>query len=168
MADVLDCPPERLEELFALRARVWIDEGADPRAFPAGQWSDAHDPHRQHWMVLDAAGAMIAGASLAVHTSMDDVDEAAAYRSVPFAGPGLVAAPARVVVVAAHRGAGLAQSLLDRQDEAARAAGAVIAVRQASPAMRRLLERRGWRYHGAGPADARFPGVAFSVMSRLW
>jgi hypothetical protein len=55
--------------------------------------------------------------------------------------------------------------LLDRQDAAARAAGAVLAVRQASPGMRRLLERRGWQAHGPGPVDPRFPGVEFTVMS---
>jgi len=167
MVAVVDCPPERWPELFALRARVWIDEGADPSAFPSGKWTDAHDALRRHWMVLDARGELIACASLAIHASLDDVDEADAYRSVPFTRTGLIAAPARVVVESSHRGAGIAQALLDTQDVAASAAGAVLGVRQASPAMRRLLERRGWQYHGAGPVDARFPGVDFSVMWRL-
>jgi GNAT superfamily N-acetyltransferase len=163
---VIDCPEAHLAELFALRARVWVSEGADPSAFPHGAWSDEHDAGRKHWVVLNAHGVVVAGASLALHPSLASVDEAEAYRSLSFEGGGLIAAPARVVVDAAYRGSGIAQALLDAQDAAAREAGAVLAVRQASPPMRRLLERRGWQYHGPGPIDARFPGVEFSVMSR--
>lgn len=160
---VAECDPRRLGELYALRARVWIAEGADPAAFPGGRWSDAHDPHRLHWVALDR-DRIVAGASLGIHESLGEVDEPEAFRDVP-PPPGRIAAPARVVVEAAYRGAGIAEALLDRQDAAARAAGAVLAVRQASPAMRRLLERRGWRVHGPGPADPRFPGVDFTVMT---
>lgn len=161
---IAQCDPSRLEELYALRARVWIGEGADPAAFPGGRWSDAHDPQRLHWVGLHQ-GRIVAGASLGIHASLDEVDEADAYRSAVRPPTGRIAAPARVVVDAAWRGSGIAQALLDRQEAAARAAGAVLAVRQASPAMRRLLERRGWREHGPGPADPRFPGVLFTVMS---
>lgn len=161
---IAECDPLRLGELYALRARVWIGEGADPAAFPRGLWTDAHDPHRLHWVALDH-GRLVGGASLGLHATLAEVDEPEAYRMMPPPPPGLIAAPARVVVEPDHRGGGIAQALLDRQDAAARAAGAVIAVRQASPAMRRLLERRGWRVHGPGPADPRFPGVDFTVMS---
>ena len=160
---VAECDARRLGELYALRARVWIGEGADPAAFPGGRWTDAHDPHRLHWVALDR-GRIVAGASLGIHPSLADVDEPEAFRTVP-TPTGCIAAPARVVVEPAYRGSGVAQLLLDRQDAAARAAGAVLAVRQASPAMRRLLQRRGWREHGPGPADPRFPGVEFTVMS---
>lgn len=162
---IVPCPPGREAELFRLRARVWVEEGADPAAFPAGEWRDVHDATRQHWIVTDG-GVLVGGASLALHPALDALDEPEAYVGVPLpAGGGLIAAPGRVVVLASHRGGGIAQRLLDVQDAEARARGAVLAVRQASPAMRRLLERRGWRYHHAGPPDARFPGVTFSVMS---
>jgi GNAT superfamily N-acetyltransferase len=161
---VVICPAERLPDLYALRARVWIGEGADPAAFPDGCWTDAHDGLRRHWVVLDGE-RIVAGASLAVHANLAGIDEPDAYRLVTPPRSGWIAAPARVVVESDYRGYGLAQMLLDKQDEAARTEKAVLAVRQASPAMRRLLERRGWKYHGPGPADPRFPGVAFSVMS---
>lgn len=161
---IIACPAERLSELYRFRARIWIAEGADPAAFPGGEWSDRHDPQRQHWIALDD-DRMVAGASLGLHRSLADVDEPEAYHMLTSPPGGLIAAPARVVVDPACRGSGLAQALLDRQDEAARAAGAVLAVRQASPKMRRLLERRGWQFHGPGPVDPRFPGVEFSVMS---
>jgi len=161
---IVFCEPERLPDLYALRARVWVGEGADPAAFPEGRWSDGHDPHRRHWVALDGT-RIIAGASLGIHPTLAELDEPEAYWMLDLAGAGPIAAPARVVVDAAYRGSGLAQALLDRQDEAARAAGALLAVRQASPPMRRLLERRGWEYHGAGPTDPRFPGTEFSVMS---
>jgi GNAT superfamily N-acetyltransferase len=116
-------------------------------------------------MVLDEQGMLVAGASLAVHEHLGQIDEPEAYVAYGLKADGVVAAPARVIVHPAHRGGGIAQQLLDTQDTAARKAGATLAVRQASPAMRRLLERRGWCYHGPGPADPRFPGTEFSVMS---
>jgi GNAT superfamily N-acetyltransferase len=93
------------------------------------------------------------------------MDEPEAYTKLALPKTECIAAPARVIVDPHYRGSGIAQALLDAQDRTARAEGATIALRQASPAMRRLLERRGWCYHYAGPADPRFPGVEFSVMS---
>jgi len=162
---IVRCDPARLHEVFELRAHVWLDEGAAPEAFPDKTWSDPRDAHRMHWIALDG-DRIVAAASLDLHASLADVDEPEAYASVPAPGEGTVAAPTRVVVDRAYRGRGIAGALLDRQDEAAREASAVLAVRQASPAMHRILERRGWRDHGPAPADPRFPGVAFRVMSR--
>jgi GNAT superfamily N-acetyltransferase len=161
---IMPCPAARQQELFALRARVWIAEGADPSAFPLDSWSDPHDALRLHWIAVDG-DRIVGGAALAMHETLDSVEEADAY--LPYLGriEGAVAAPARVVVDPAYRGVGLAQRLLDVQDDAAREANARISVRQASPAMRRLLERRGWTFHGPAPRDARFPLTEFSVMS---
>jgi len=161
---IVHCDPSRLAELFALRARVWIEDGADPSAFPDGTWSDATEAHRIHWVVLDD-GRVVAGASMSFHSSLAELEEPEAYAAVPTPPPGIIAAPARVVVDSAFRGQGIAAALLDCQDQAAREAGAVLAARQASPAMRRILERRGWRDHGPGPSDPRFPGTCFTVMS---
>jgi GNAT superfamily N-acetyltransferase len=161
---LLPCPPERLDEMFRLRLTVWLGEGADPAAFPEGKWNDASDLQRRHWIVLND-DRVVATASLSLHDSFADVEEGDVYISAGLTASGLVAAPARVTVSAECRGRGVAQDLLDVQDAAAREAGATIAVRQASPAMRRLLERRGWREHGPGPDDPRFPGVLFTVMS---
>jgi GNAT superfamily N-acetyltransferase len=161
---IVRCDPQRLAELYELRARVWIEEGADPSAFPGGTWSDPLDAHRHHWVVLDD-DRIVAGASTSFHASLAEVQEPEAYTVIPTPSPGIIAAPARVVVDAAFRGQGIATALLDCQDQAARAVGAVLAVRQASPAMRRILERRGWRDDGPGPSDPRFPGTRFTVMS---
>jgi GNAT superfamily N-acetyltransferase len=161
---IVRCPPERLAELFELRARVWIGEGADPAAFPEGAWSDDADARRLHWVALDG-DRIVGGASLDVLSSLAEMDEPEAYRIVPPPPPGIVAAPARIVVERAYRGRGIASALLDAQDEAAREAGAVFAARQASPPMARLLRRRGWRVDGPAPDDPRFPGVRFVVMS---
>lgn len=161
---VVLCDPDRLRELYELRARVWIEEGADPAAFPDGSWSNAADAHRTHWVVLDD-DRIVGGASASFHSTMADLEEPEAYVAIPTPPPGIIAAPARVVVDSAYRGQGIAGALVDRQDQTARDAGAVLAVRQASPAMTRILERRGWRDHGLAPADARFPGIPFAVMS---
>lgn len=164
---VTPCESARLPELFELRARVWIEEGADPAAFPDGTWSDTRDDARRHWIVLDG-DRVVAGASLSFHASLADLEESEAYASMPTPPPGIIAAPARVVVDKAYRGRGIAATLLDLQDETARKAGAVIAVRQSAPALRRILERRGWRDHGPAPHDPRFPGVQFTVMSLVF
>ena len=161
---VIPCPQERREELYRLRATVWVAEGADPAAFVGGAWTDPRDTQRRHWIVIHE-GEVIAGASLSVHPTLHEVEEAEAYFAYHLSAWGPVAAPARVIVHPEWRGRGLAEQLLGAQDEAAREAEAILAVRQASRAMRRLLERRGWQYHGPGPFDARFPHEEFGVMS---
>lgn len=161
---VMPCPPGRLEELFRLRAAVWVAEGADPAAFPGGAWRDARDDQRLHWMA-EHDGEIVAGASLSIHASLDDVHQAETYRLYGITAGGPVAAPARVIVRADWRGTLLVRRLLDAQDEAARAAGAVLALRQASAMLRPMLERRGWRWHGPALPDLRFPGQDFSVMT---
>jgi GNAT superfamily N-acetyltransferase len=150
--------------MYRVRATVWIGEGADAAAFPGGEWRNQRDDARLHWIAL-SDDQVVATASVSIHDTLGDVEEGDVFERAGLSADGPIAAPARVTVLPSHRGRGLAQALLDAQDAAARAAGAVMAVRQASPAMRRLLEQRGWRAHGAGPADPRFPGVEFTVMS---
>jgi len=158
------CPADRLDELYALRARVWIAEGAEPSAFPGGRWRDAADATRLHWIGL-VDGRVVAGGSLSLCSSIAEVHQSEAYAALRLPPNGLIAVPCRVVVDRAFRDRGFISRLLDAQDDAARSAGAVVALRQAAPKMRSLLQRRGWIDHGAAPADARFPGVQFSVMS---
>ena len=161
--EVVACPPERLAEMFRLRATVWIHEGADPTAFPSGEWREPRDSSRLHWIALDK-DRVVATASLSLHARLADVEEGDVYLEANLSAPGLVAAPARVTIAPEYRGGRLVRALLDAQDAAAERAGATLAVRQASPSLRPLLERRGWTVHGAGPIDARFP-VLFTVMS---
>jgi GNAT superfamily N-acetyltransferase len=156
--------PATLQAIYRLRASVWRETGDIAQAaFADGSWSDEHDPGALHWVIRDA-GELVAAARLSVHERLAEVPEAEEYAAVGLALEGRIAAPARVVVAAAARRHGLAGLLLDAQDAAARAAGCTFAVRQASPAMTRLLERRGWRDMGAAGLDERFPGVRFEVM----
>ena len=124
------CNSSQLPELFALRARVWIEEGADPLAFPDGLWSDDRDQGRTHWVVLHD-DEIVGGASVGFHASLAQLEEAEAYRLVAAPPLGIIAAPARVVIDRRHRGCGIADALLDVQDQAAREAKAVLSVRQA-------------------------------------
>lgn len=162
--EICPCPPSRLTELFRLRATVWLEQGAIPDAFPNGEWRDALDDRRQHWVAL-VAGEIVGGASLTIHASLDSVHQVETYRlyAIPEHGP--IAAPDRVVVRRDWRGRGIVQRLLDLQDTTARAAGAILAVRQASAMLKPLLLRRGWRDHGPALPDARFPREEFSVVS---
>lgn len=154
-----------LEAIYRLRAAVWRETGdIAQRAFADGRWSDEHDPASTHWVFRDDAGELVAAARLSVHERLADVPEAVEYTAAGLRLEGRIAAPARVVVAAAARRHGLASRLLDAQDAAARAAGCAFAVRQSSPAMSRLLQRRGWQDTGPAGADERFPGVRFRVM----
>ena len=161
--EVVACPPERLTEMFRLRAAVWIHEGADPAAFPGGEYRDHRDASRLHWIVVDKH-RVVATASLSLHARLADVEEGHVYLDAGLTSSGPVAAPARLTIAPDYRGRGLVRALLDAQDAAAAASGATLSVRQASPSLRPVLERRGWLAHGAGPTDARFP-VLFTVMS---
>jgi GNAT superfamily N-acetyltransferase len=160
---VRDAPS--LEAIYRLRAAVWRETGDIAQAaFADGRWSDEHDPASLHWVVRDATGELVAAARLSVHERLAEVPEAEEYAAVGLRLAGRIASPARVVVAAAARRHGLAGRLLDAQDAAAREAGCAFAVRQSSPAMSRLLRRRGWRDAGLARADERFPGVRFEVM----
>ena len=160
---VTDAPT--LEAIYRLRATVWRETGdVAQAAFADGRWSDEHDPAALHWVIRDAANELVAAARLSVHDALADVPEAEEYAAAGLQLEGRIAAPARVVVAAAARRHGLAAQLLDAQDAAARAAGCAYAVRQSSPAMSRLLARRGWRDMGPAGLDERFPGVRFEVM----
>ena len=153
-----------LEAIYRLRATVWRETGdVAQAAFADGRWCDEYDPTGLHWVIRDAE-ALVAAARLTVHERLADVPEAEEYAAAGLDLEGRIAAPARVVVAAAARRHGLAAQLLDAQDAAARAAGCAYAVRQSSPAMSRLLARRGWRDVGAAGLDERFPGVRFEVM----
>ena len=161
--EVVVCPPERLAEMFRLRATVWIHEGADPAAFPGGEWREPRDASRLHWIALDN-DRVVATASLSLHAQLADVEEGHVYLDAKLSSSGPVAAPARLTIAPEYRGGRLVRALLDAQDAAAVASGATLSVRQASPSLRPMLERRGWVAHGAGPVDPRFP-VFFTVMS---
>jgi GNAT superfamily N-acetyltransferase len=159
---VTDAPT--LDAIYRLRASVWRETGDIAlAAFRDGRWSDEHDPVSTHWVIRDD-DRLVAAARLSVHERLGDVPEAEEYTAVGLHLQGRIAAPARVVVAAEARRHGLASQLLDVQDAAARDAGCAFAVRQSSPAMCRLLERRGWRAAGPAGLDERFPGVRFHVM----
>jgi N-acyl-L-homoserine lactone synthetase len=154
-----------LEAIYRLRAQVWRETGTvSPAAFGSGGWSDEHDDAAMHWVIRGDTGELLAAARLSIHERLADVPESAAYAAAGLDLAGRIGAPAHLVVATAARGHGLFLQLADTQKAAARAAGCTFLVCQASPAMRRLLLRRGWEETCPGPADDRFPGVGFVVM----
>jgi predicted GNAT family N-acyltransferase len=154
-----------LEAIYRFRVAVWRQEDAlAETAFPDGYWRDAFDDLSCHWVVNSGRG-IAAAARLSIHQQLAEVPEAEEYLAAGLRLEGPIAASGRVVVASWARRRGLAARLLDMQDQEAREAGVRHGVRQASPAMRRLLERRGWS--GIAPArpDARFTGVVFHIMA---
>lgn len=155
-----------LDAVYQLRVSVWRQTGKLANgAFRDGSWHDDYDDRSRHW-VITRDEEIVAAARLSVHSKLEQVPEAHEYLGVGLRLEGPVAAPDRVVVSPSTRRLGLAGLLLDAQDEAAAGAGAMNAVRQAAPAMRRVLLGRGWRHVAAASIDARFPGVEFQIMTR--
>jgi len=150
-----------LEAIQRLRAEVWRQTGElSWTAFRDGRWSDEHDRTAMHWVVRDDAGELVAAARLSVHERLADVPEAEAYAAAGLELEGPIAAPAHLVIAAAARGRRLFLGLADAQRAAARAAGCTFIVCQDSPAMRRLLVRRGWRQAGPAPPMTASPAWA--------
>jgi GNAT superfamily N-acetyltransferase len=160
---------EQVDEICRFRAAVWLaSQGANPVAFPSGSWRDPIDDGARHWVARDSNGNLLAAARFAIHDQLEDMIEHREYRRYYLEAHGPIAAPDRVVVAPAAQGQGLASQLLAIQHKAATAAGAVCALRQASPRMVRLLRHRGWRMHGPASIDPRFPGVTFTVASFIF
>jgi GNAT superfamily N-acetyltransferase len=155
---------ETINEICRFRVRVWLaTAGVAPTAFPTKTWRDRVDDVAQHWICRDAAGRLLACGRLAMHASIREMIEPHEYERFGLQVSGSIAAPDRVVVLPAAQGQGLAGRLLDKQHAASKAAGAVCALRQASPKMARLLVRRGWKLYGPASTDWRFPGIQFTV-----
>lgn len=153
-----------IEEICRFRVDVWRQTGSLAEdAFQDGQWRDDAEEHCTHWVVRDAGGQLLAAARWGVVESFDQVQEVEEYKRYGLSLAGVIAEPARVVVASSARRMGLATKLLDIQDEASRGVAAQHAVRQASPAMARLLVRRGWKVLGPSSTDPRFSGVQFQV-----
>ena len=157
---------ETLAEVFRFRERVWrATGGIAADAFADGSWQDEWDADGTHWVIRDEAFQIVASARSTVHENILSVPKAEEYLRYGCLPSGRIASPARVVVDPGCQGRGLGKRLLTVQDEHAVASGAAHAVRQASPAMVRLLAPRGWRLLGPARPDSRFPGVEFQVAS---
>lgn len=161
--------PGTIDDIFRFRARVWTGiDGVAADAFPSGKWHDKHDETAQHWIVTNSANQIIGSARLTVHARIEDVVEPEQYQRYGVECDGLVAAPDRVVVCPSARRQGIARRLLDAQHEASLHAGAACALRQASPAMCRLVSNRDWRLLGPATIDPRFPNIVFTVAIRTF
>lgn len=165
--EVRDSPT--IDEICRFRARVWTaTPGASQHAFPSGEWRDDIDSWARHWIGRSPAGELVAAARLAIFDRLEHLSEAPEYLNYGLQADGQIAAPDRVVVAPAEQGQGWAGLLLDAQHAASSDSGAVCALRQASPRMARLLERRGWQMLGPASIDPRFPQTQFTVAAYIF
>jgi hypothetical protein len=152
-------------KICLLRAQVWRDTGnLAESAFASEGWRDAIDSHCRHWAILNQHQMPVAAGRLSLHASLDDVHESHEYRRYGIDFAGGYANPDRVVVDRACKGCGLGRQILDAQDNAIDSETVSFSVRQASPAMVRLLIHRGWYVAGPASSDSRFRDVQFSVV----
>jgi GNAT superfamily N-acetyltransferase len=156
---------ETIARICQFRADVWrstlVSSG---RSFLGLEIRDAWDSSAWHWIVRDTHDRIIASARLIVMDDLKGIPEFEQYLCLGLSKlQGRVAAPDRVVVDPSHQRQGLAQLLLNAQELTAIAQGAVIAVRQASPSMVRIIVGQGWVVHGPAKPDPSFPGVDFSI-----
>jgi hypothetical protein len=151
-------------EICQFRVRVWSAIGhLVEGAFAADGWRDPIDAVCRHWIIRRGDGRLVAAGRLSLHERLEQVHQAQEYLRYGVVANGTVAAPDRVVVCPSAQNEGLGRQILDVQDQASRQSGAVLAVRQASPSMVRLLKHRGWQILGRASADPRFKGVDFYV-----
>ncbi len=157
-----------LERISKLRVSVWRERGGlASGAFPTGRWHDEFDRVARHWVVT-RNGRIVAAARLSMHEQLDQVPEAGEYLAAGLELAGRIAAPARLVVSPSAERCGVASLLVAVRETAAAAEGATHAVCQASPAVCRLLMRRGWDRVAPAARDGRFPEVTFQVMIRSY
>lgn len=159
--------PNEWEAIFRFRADIWrASEGVATNAFPSGAWKDRHDENAFHWVITNGLNQIVASARLSLHPTLSEVVEPFQYERYGIQPNGLIAAPDRVAVCPSARRQGLAEQLLDAQDQLAIERGAVIALRQASPSMCKLIVKRGWELVGPASVDPRFPGIEFTVATK--
>ncbi len=163
-----------LRRIAKFRADTWRSTlAADGHTFHSSEIGDAWDEEAMHWVVLksppnDSEPRIVASARLIVANSLQEIPESEQYigRGLPnLEGP--IAAPDRVVVAPVYQGRGLAARLLEVQETTAQSLHAKWAVRQASPSMVRRLATRDWSLVGPADADAKFPGVVFTIAYKI-
>lgn len=108
-----------LDRIFRLRVDAWREHVAVPDGMV--EWRDHHDEVGRHFAIL-CGDEPVAAARLTVHSSIEDLPEADAYRGILASNPVPVAAFSRCVVHPEYRGRGLARQLDLARLEAARVA----------------------------------------------
>jgi GNAT superfamily N-acetyltransferase len=115
--------PALLEQVYALRARVW---GAQvptlEAAFPEGRWTDAHDAHGRHWVVREGAH-VVAAVRLCLHAGAEALPDGALVARLASPPVGPLWGWNRLVVHPERRGQGLAHRLDAEVVRAVRASG---------------------------------------------
>ena len=165
---VIVTDPDRIAEICRFRVRVWLSSGhAVPNTFPHGTWRDEWDDTCKHLAIIRDEEIM-ASARWSLHDSLEQVPEAEQYVRLGLRLEGPIAVAERIAVSPSVPYLGLAWRLLDALDELSRSAGARHAIGQASPAMVRILERRGRRVVGPAAPDPRFPGIPFQIVVRSY
>ena len=143
------CDVDTVAEICRFRVQVWRATGAlAEAAFELGEWRDEADQTATHWVARDITGQIVGAARLQIYDRLEQVPEYDEYLRYGLEIDGRIAAPDRVVVSAAATGQGVGGALVDIQEETWLATDAKAAVRQASPAMSRLITKRGWELLG--------------------
>lgn len=156
MTEVIDPPPELLEQVFRLRVEAWK---ARVSAFPdIEQWRDAFDDAARHFVAM-CEGAPIAAARLTIHDKLEDTPDAGAWRDLAGAVfPAPVGVITRLTVHPTGAGLNLSRLLDEVRIAAATDAGCrcIVATTTAGPYRIAQLENAGFRLVGTG---VRAPGV---------
>ena len=113
-----------LDQVFKLRADVWMALGASSDHFPGGVWTDDHDlVCCRHWVALDEANKVAGAARLCIHESVREFPERHLFEGAPLDLPSPIGLLSRLVVRPGFRGRGLAKQFDRARIQASRAAG---------------------------------------------
>ncbi|MEL6261358.1 MAG: GNAT family N-acetyltransferase [Cyanobacteria bacterium J06626_6] len=143
----LETTPLYLEAIAQLRASVW-NQQLQTAVFSETKWSDAHDQHAFHWIVLNEQNNLIASARLCVHQSVSELPDSQEIEGLLPELPTPIAMMSRLVVEPSYQRLGIARRLDIRRLERAGQIGAKSLVLQVPGYRRTSVERLGFEYSG--------------------
>jgi predicted GNAT family N-acyltransferase len=103
-----------LEQIYQLRAEVWIAEGSNPASFPDGKLYDTHDTHAFH-SIIKQGTQIIAAARFCLHDSIQELPHYDQFNHIKLELPTPVASFNRLLVLQQYRKQGIAKSLYQQR-----------------------------------------------------
>lgn len=144
-------PPEidrvYLDAIAKLRVRVWSNQLGET-AFSGEKWSDQHDLHAFHWVVLNDEHELIASARLCVHNTIADFPDFEEIQGLVTELPSPIAMMSRLVVSSKYQRLGISQKLDLARFQKAEQIGVKSSVLQVPDYRRKSVEKLGFKCLG--------------------
>jgi len=138
-----DLFPYYLEAIAELRVKVW-NQQINQTALTERTWSDNHDSHAFHWIVLNEQNQLIASARLCIHNAVSELPDLEEIEKLVQKAPVPVAMMSRLVVDPLYQRRGIARKLDSLRLEKAKQQKAKSVVLQVPDYRRKAVEELGF------------------------